>query len=81
MKVDVLKHVGTEQSSSDLWKTLVKIGASWSEQCFRVDGETPAGPRAFLTFCPALHCCDDGLVGFEFLCLNVRSLQSLKAFP
>ena len=47
MMVDVLKHVGTEQSSSDLLKMLVKIGASWSQQCFRVNRETLFGPNFF----------------------------------
>ena len=48
MCVNVLKHMATEQSSSDLLM-LVKINTSWSQQCFRMDGETPSGFSYFVS--------------------------------
>ncbi len=48
MMVERLKHEGTSHSSSDLLKTCVKMGASWSAQVFRQAGDTPSGPGAFL---------------------------------
>ena len=60
MMVDILKCIETEQRSRYLLKMLVKIGTSWSQQFFRVDGETPSGLRVFLTFCllkgPSISC-------------------------
>ncbi len=38
-------------SSTDLLKICVKMGASWSAQTFRQAGEIPSGPGAFLDFC------------------------------
>ncbi len=48
MMVECLKHEGTSQSSSDLLKICVKMGANWSAQVFRQAGDTPSGPGAFL---------------------------------
>lgn len=41
-----LKHEGTH-SSSDLSKICVNMGASWSAQTFRQEGDTEFGPDAF----------------------------------
>ncbi len=51
MIVEHLKHEGTSHSSRDLLKICVKMGASWSAQTFRQEGDTPSGPGAFLIFC------------------------------
>src|SRR4029434_55109 len=51
MMVERLKQEGTSHSSRDLLKIRVKMGASWSAQTFRQEGNTPSGPGAFLIFC------------------------------
>ncbi len=43
MMVEGLKHEGTSQSSSNLLKVCVKMGASWSAQDFRQAGVTQSG--------------------------------------
>ncbi len=48
MMLERLRHEGTSHSSSDLLKTCVKMGASWSAQIFRQASDTPSGPGAFL---------------------------------
>ncbi len=48
MMVEHLKHEGTLHSSSDLLKTFVKMGASWSAQVLRQAGDALSGPGAFL---------------------------------
>lgn len=42
-----LKHEGTSHSSSDLLKICMNMGASWSAQTFRQEGDTATGPDAF----------------------------------
>ncbi len=51
MMVERLKQQETLQSSRDLLKICVKMGASWSAQTFRQAGEIPSGPEALLDFC------------------------------
>ena len=46
-----LKQAGTIQSWSDQLKMEVRIGVSWSAQCFNVADDRPSGPAAFLGFC------------------------------
>ncbi len=48
MMVEHLKHEGTSHRFSDLLKTFVKMGASWSAQVLRQAGDTLSGPGAFL---------------------------------
>jgi len=45
--VEVLKQAGTWHVSSEVLKMSVNTGDSWSEQCFKVDGETDSAPAAF----------------------------------
>ncbi len=44
MMAERLKHEGTSHSSSDLLKTFVKMGTSWSAQDFRQTSVTQSGP-------------------------------------